>query len=84
MNHDKMIEILMKDGCTRNEAEKFLNNRASDGSVVFYDSFSDYVDDMKGCGCYEGETLEDIRNGKLEQISAVTYDGKEYILMYSI
>ena len=77
MKHEMMIAILEEDGCTRSEAEKYLET----GTTIF-NSPEDYIEMLKANDCYEGETVEDIRKEK--DISLVTYEGHEYVIMYCL
>lgn len=74
MTHEMMIAILEEDRCTRSEAEKHLKN----GTMIF-DSPEDYIEMLKANDCYEGETVED-----MPDTSLVTYEGHEYVIMYSL
>lgn len=79
MTKEKMISILMEDGCTEHDAERHL----ADGTVIF-ENPEEYIDTLKGCGSYDGETVEDARNGKLADVSMVTVDGHEYLIVYAL
>lgn len=74
--YDEVL-ILMKDRCTRSEAERYLKN----GAVV-YDSIAEYIQELKNSGTYNGEMEDAIRSGDVEDVEAVTYAGHEYCVMY--
>lgn len=67
------IALLMKDRCSRKEAERLLKN-----GTHFWDSFEQWVENLRECGCYDGQTLEDVCSGKVADVSFV--DG--YIIEY--
>lgn len=73
MDKEMQIELLMKDRCTHKEAEKFLKN-----GTQIWNSFEEWAENLKECGCYSGQTLEDVRSGKVADVSFV--DG--YIVEY--
>lgn len=77
MNKDLMIAILEQDRCTRREAERFINQ----SRVIIYKDPAEYIQMLKDNDVYEGETIEDIRRG-LPDVSAVKYNGHEYIVVY--
>lgn len=81
MTHEMNMNILLADRCTKNEAERYLKS----GTIIYTpDEFvNEYIPSIKSCGFYEGETLEDARTGKLTDISAVTYNDNEYIIVYA-
>lgn len=79
MTKEKMISILMEDGCTKRDAEKHLE----DGTVIF-ENPEEYIDTLKGCGSYDGETVWDVRSGKLDDVSIVTVDDHEYLIAYAL
>lgn len=71
------IAILMADRCSEKEAKRYLEK-----GTMIWDNFDEYIQSLKDSGCYEGETIEDIRAGKVTDRSAVIYQGKEYIIEY--
>lgn len=71
------IDILMNDRCTKREAEKLLKN----GSIV-YENPEEWIINLKACDCYNGETLDDVRAGKIRDVSMVEYEGHEYLIEY--
>lgn len=87
MTREKQIEILTKDGCTRAEAEKHLNN----GTAIFEDfeenldsyikEFSD--DDVVG---FDEESFRQMVYTKrpLADWGIVEQDGKTYYIMYCL
>ena len=81
MRKNLMIRIMMADGCTMREAENFWKN----DSIVWeeYESFH--------ASCIAGlldedeiPTLEDIKAGKAEGMSLITFEGKDYIIEYTL
>lgn len=84
MTNEKAIEILMKDGCTRSEAEKFLNK----GTIVF-DDFEEFFDSyMQERGIDEEEQEEYkqmIATGKaLPDWGVVEDSAKRYYIEYAL
>ncbi len=78
MKTNKDIAILMYDNCTRKEAEQYLKN-----GTLIYDNPSEWIDSLKDCNCYEGETIEEARQYKYENISVIEYQGHEYLIEYT-
>lgn len=84
MTREKQIEILMKDGSTKLEAEKHLKR----GTTVF-DDFEEHFDDyMKEWNIDDDEILA-YRKMIEEKIPAtdwgvVEHDGKTYYIMYAL
>lgn len=82
------IEILIKDGCTKSEAERFLKN----GTTVYNDfeeNFYKYMEEWKSS--YSGEEYDELVSGFKEMIETgipvtdwgiVKLDGKTYYIMY--
>lgn len=62
------VMILMEDGCTKSEAERYLKN----GTVIF-DSIDEYKEEFKRSATYE---VDDIC------INTVYYGGHVYCIMY--
>lgn len=73
-----MMNILLTDRNTKYEAAE----RIKRDKVTIYENFDDWKKSMIDCGCYEGETLEEIRAGWIADHSTVTYNGNEYVLEY--
>ena len=76
------IEILMKDGCTKKEAEKLLKK----GTVVFSDfeeNFNKYMNEW-GCDNEEKEKYENMIATKnpATDWGVVVVDNKSYYIMY--
>jgi hypothetical protein len=69
-NRERDIAILMEDRCTKREAEEFLRK----GTTVYEDP-KEYIQSLKDCGCYEGQTLEQIRNGEPSDVTLIDYKG---------
>lgn len=77
-NRERDIAILMEDRCTKKEAEKFIRK----GTTVYEDP-EEYIQSLKDSDCYEGQTLEQIRNGeKVPYAAMVEYEGHEYLIEY--
>ena len=76
-NRERDIAILMEDRCTKREAEEFLRK----GTTVYEDP-KEYIQSLKDCDCYDGETLEQIREGKIRDVTMVEYEGHEYLIEY--
>jgi hypothetical protein len=76
-NKERDINIMIADRCTKSEAERFFNA----GSIV-YENPEEYFINAKACDCYFGETLEDIRAGRIEGVSLVNYNDHEYLVQY--
>lgn len=78
--YDKPFEVavLMEDRCTKSEAERYLR----DGTTV-YENPQEWIDELKACGCYEGQSLEVARSGKYGDVQMVTYEGHEYLIEYA-
>lgn len=72
------INILCADGITKQDAKKYMDA----GQTIIYERPEDYIDTLKGNGLYNGETLEQARDGVLTDISIVKYDGHEYLIEY--
>lgn len=83
---EKNVEILMKDRCTRKEAERFLKNSTvvydlKDFTEHFDQFMEDWQEDEEGIKAYRKmlETKEPIGG-----YSFVEYDGKEYLISYCL
>lgn len=82
MTREREIAILMKDNCTKSEAEKHLKN----GSIVFTDlakNLEDYLDEWD----IEEEDREEYRKMVTDKIpvrdwGVVEDNGKTYYIMY--
>nr|DAT70765.1 MAG TPA: hypothetical protein [Caudoviricetes sp.] len=82
MIREKKIELLMMDGCTKSEAEKFLKK----GSVIFED-FEEHIEDYLEEWDIEEEDKEEYRKMLVDKIPAkdwgiVEDDNKTYYIMY--
>lgn len=82
MTREREIEILMKDGCTKHDAEKHLKN----GSIIFTD-FEQHFDDYMKEWDFDEEDILIYRNMIDKKIPApdwgvVEDDGKTYYIMY--
>lgn len=77
---EEEVRILMADhGCTQSEAINHLLR-----GTIIYDSADEMFDSWKECGVYNGETADDVRKYKVRDVSAVTYNGKEYFVEYCL
>lgn len=77
MEREKMITILMDDSCSRSEAEKLIKN-----GTLIWENPEEWIENLKECGCYEGQTVEAAIDGKLTDVSGVKIDGVTYIIEY--
>ena len=83
MTNEMQIELLMRDGCTKNEAIKFLKN----GTTIFEDfeeNIEEYLDEWGIDEDYKIVYRSMITDGILlpEDWSYVKVDGKKYYIMY--
>lgn len=81
MTKNMMMKIMLTDGCTKSEAEAFWKN----DSIVW----EDYEDFHASCvaGLLDEEdipTLEDIIAGKVMGMSFINFEGKDYIIEYTL
>ena len=84
MTREREIEILMKDGCTRTEAEKHLK----DGAIIFEDFEENFDSYMKEWDCNEEEKeayrkMIDSKNPATD-CGVVDRDGNTYYIMYAL
>lgn len=75
-NNELMINILMEDGHTREEAEKFDVFLMNSHNCVIFKSIEELNQ------CFDDIDIDSIRAGKFESFSAVNYQGKEYYIEY--
>lgn len=76
--NERDIAVIMNDNSTKKEAIKHLAN----GTIV-YNSVSDWLDSNKANGIDDEDlTEENLRAGKIADISLVKYDGNEYVVEY--
>ncbi len=78
MDKELMMKILIEDRNTESEAKKRIKN----DTAIIYTDFEDYIDGLKACDCYSGETAEDAKAGKLRDISYQNYEGIAYFIVY--
>ena len=81
MTKDVMIKIMLADRCTKAEAERFIKNDS-----IIWENYEDYKASCIG-GLLDEEdipTLEDIKAGKVEGMSFITFEGKDYIIEYTL
>ena len=84
MTREREIEILMKDGCTRSDAEKHLKN----GTVVFDDfeeNFEKYMEEWN-CSPEQVAAYKDMVNTKkpVPDWGVVEFDNITFYIMYSL
>ncbi len=84
MTKEREIEILMKDRCTKQEAEKFLKN----GTTIF-DDLEENLDDYFEEWNVDEEEKEIYRKMVSEKVPATDWgivecDGKTYYIMYAL
>lgn len=77
MKNEMMINVLMADGCTRAEAEKFIKA----GTTIYTDE-QEIVEFAKEVSDNEPITLDNIKNGNVTDISYVRYNGNDYYIVY--
>lgn len=78
MDKELMMKILVEDRNTVAEAKK----RIASFTAIIYEDFDNYIENLKNCGIYEGETAEDAKAGKIRDMSYVEYDSKAYFIEY--
>lgn len=81
MDTEMKISILMQDGCTRKEAEMYLER----GTEIYKESdVQDYIDSLKANGRYDGETVEYLLAGEHapDGTNPVEFAGKNYLIVY--
>lgn len=81
MTKEMMIRIMMADRCTKAEAERFIKYDS-----VIWEDYEDFKASCIGALMDEDEipTLEDIKAGKVEGMSFITFEGKDYIIEYTL
>lgn len=84
MTREKMVDILMRDGCTKAEAEKYLKN----GTIIFTD-FEEHFDNYMEEWCMEEEDItrhKKMIDEKFPMINwgIVVKDNKTYYIMYVV
>ena len=77
----KEMMIMMADRCTKAEAERFIKNDS-----IIWDNYEDFHASCIAGLMEEDEipTLEDIKAGKVEGMSFITFEGKDYIIEYTL
>lgn len=85
LSHEKEIEILMRDNCTRAEAEKHLKR----GAVIYEDLTEKTLESYFEDWTVEEEYQEELRRMVKEGIPAkdwgvVNMDGKTYYIEYAL
>ena len=83
MTKDFMIKLLMADRCTKNEALRYLDDNVSSCNCIIYEDLNEYIQSLKDCDCYDGQTIEGLMNNDYVDHSYITYEGKGYLLVYS-
>ena len=81
MTKDMMMKIMLADGCTKSEAERFIKYDST-----IWTSYDEYKESCIACLMEEDEipTLEDIKAGKAEGMSFITFEGQDYIIEYTL
>lgn len=81
MTKEMMVRIMMADRCTKAEAERFIKYDS-----IIWDNYEDYHASCIAGLCEEDEipTLEDIIAGKIMGMSYINFEGKEYIIEYTL
>lgn len=81
MTKEMMVKIMMADRCTKSEAERFIKYDST-----IWDNYENYKESCIGALMEENEipTLEDIKAGKVEGMSFITFEGKDYIIEYTL
>lgn len=76
-----MVKILLADGCTKAEADRFIKN-----DTIIWDNYEDFHESFVAGLAKEDEipTLDDIKAGKAEGMSFITFEGKDYIIEYTL
>ena len=77
MTREREIEILMKDRCTRAEAEKFIK-----AGTTIYTEEQEIVEVAREVSDDETITLDNIRRGNVTDISYVRYNDNDYYIVY--
>lgn len=81
MDIEMKISILMQDRATRKEAEAFL---ARGTEIYREDEAQDYIDSLKACECWDGETIEGLWAGEYApDIQPIEFAGKNYLVVYA-
>ena len=84
MTREKEIEILIKDGCTKSDAERHLKN----GTIIF-DDFEENLETYLNEWDIEEEDRDEFRKMVFDKIPVgywgiVNEDEKTYYIMYSL
>ena len=82
MNKELEIAILMQDRCTKQEAEKYLKRGTYIIAGDDTKELNGYIEDLKACYCWDGETIESLMAGEHEDRQPVEYEGKMYLIIY--
>lgn len=77
MTHERMIEILKEDRCTRAEAERFIKS----GTTIYTDE-QEILEVAREVSDNESITLDNIKNGNVTDISYVRYNDNDYYIVY--
>ena len=81
MTKEMMIRIMMADRCLRAEAERYIKNDSA-----IWENYEDFKESCIAGLLDEDEipTLDDIIAGKVEGMSFITFEGKDYIIEYTL
>jgi hypothetical protein len=84
MNEELTIAILMADRATRAEVEKHIKTGTYVIEATEFE-VQHYIDDLKSCGCWDGETVDGILSGEFNPwLVPIEYEGKKYVIVYVI
>jgi hypothetical protein len=82
MKKELEMAILMQDRCTKQEAEKYLKRGTYIIAGDDTKELKGYIEDLKACYCWDGETIERLLAGEHEDRQPVEYEGKMYLIIY--
>ena len=82
MNEELTLAILMADRCTKAEAEKYIKRGTYIIAGDDTKELNGYIEDLKACYCWDGETIESLMAGEHEDRRPVEYEGKIYLIIY--
>jgi hypothetical protein len=82
MKKELEMAILMQDRCTKQEAEKYLKRGTYIIAGDDVKELEGYIEDLKSCKCWDGETIESLMAGEHTDRQPVEYEGKMYLIIY--
>lgn len=84
MEKELTLAILMADRCTKQIAEKHIKTGTCIIEATEFE-VQHYIDTLKSCGCWHGETVKEILSGELTPwLVPIEYEGKKYVIVYAI